>query len=274
MGSFFARYFESRGDAVSRYDIKREVLRGQGVARSAEEAAKDADVVLLATPLRTTAEVCRMVCPKMRLGSMLVEISSVKGDSLTVMRRTAKKCGVRLLSLHPLFGPAQRGFSRMKMAVIVGAETGATKEARNLFPKAKLIPMSADAHDVLMAVMLTLTHLVNIAYAKAVAETISPRSFKEFAPPSSLLQTALAEAVLSQDPSLVWEIATSNRHTTDATRNLAFELLKLNEVIQRGNKRGFATEFKRLARMFSSNETSMRKVYQACDALAAKEREK
>ena len=267
MGSFFTRYFHERGDEVVRSDIRRAKLRGARVAPSAEAAAKSADVVLVATPLMTTASVCRRVAARMRDGSLLVEISSVKGSALNEIKESAKRSRVRLLSIHPLFGPSLRRHRGMRIAVIADAGAGALREAKRLFPEARLIPMNAEAHDALMSVMLSLTHIVNIAYARVVSDTISPDSFREIASPSFALQSALAEGVLSQDPSLIADIQAANHHTTLAVRGMALEILRLNEMLETGDKKAFYSEFGSLARLFSAGGSSMKKVYRAYEAL-------
>jgi len=268
MGGFFTRYFSARGEDVICSDVKPVRLRRVTVARSGVEAAKRADVVVVATPMRTTAKVSRTISRHMKAGSLLVDISSVKGDALPQLREIAERSGLKLLSIHPLFGPSLRRYKGMRIAVVEDEKSSSMTMAKRLFPGAKLFPMTADAHDALMAVMLSLTHLVSIAYAKAVADMMKPSSFIDIASPSSALQSALAQGVLSQGPSLCAGIQTANKHSALVVKGMAIELLRLNEMLQRGNEKAFAGEFRRLAKLFSADGSSMEKVYRAYDALA------
>lgn len=141
-------------------------------------------------------------------------------------------------------------------------------DAKRLFPEANLIPIGSEAHDTLMAIILSLTHLINMAYAEVVSDTISPSSFLEISTPSSALQCLLAEGVLSQDPSLCADIQSANKHTSLAVKKMARTLLRLNGMVENGHRTAFSTEFRRLARLFSADASSMRKVYRAYEALA------
>ncbi|MDG6898181.1 MAG: prephenate dehydrogenase/arogenate dehydrogenase family protein [Nitrososphaerota archaeon] len=268
MGSFFTRYFLSRGDEVLCSDIKPVKTRGATFVRSEKAAAKDADAVIVATPMKTTVRVCRGLAPHMRRGSILVDISSVKGRALPLLAEISRKNHVRLLSVHPLFGPALDRYAGMRMAVVENGRSDSNRLAKTLFPGAWLVSMNAEAHDALMAVMLSLTHIVNIAYARVVADTISPSSYSRMATPSAALQTLLAEGVLSQDPSLCAGILRANEGSKQAVKRMALELLKLNHMLEGANERAFSKEFKRLARLFSANGSSMRKVYSAYAVLA------
>jgi prephenate dehydrogenase len=268
MGSFFASYFLARGAEVVGFDSRRARLPGIPDTKSQSSATKDADIALVATPFETTAKVCTRALNQMREGSLLIEISSVKGNVVSDLRRLAAKNRVRFLSIHPMFGPLLQRYGGMRIVVITeGAAT--LGEAKRLFPDAKLIPMSVEAHDALMAVMLSLTHLANIAYAKVVSETISPRTFTEVASPTSALQSALAQGVLSQDPSFIASIQTANRHTTSAVRRMALELLRLNEMLVGHDEKAFSAEIRALRRLFAADDTSMKRIYRAYESLSA-----
>ena len=53
------------------------------------------------------------------------------------------------------------------------------KLATRLFPDANLIQIRERDHDRAMGVILSLTHLLNIAYAATVAEYIKPEDFRK-----------------------------------------------------------------------------------------------
>jgi len=268
MGSFFVRYFLSKGEEVVGSDIRERRQRGMLMAASDKAAAKESDVVLIATPMETTTAICRRLSAYMRKGSLLVEISSVKGRAFAALARFVGKRGVHFLSVHPMFGPALREYKGMRVAVIKEGMEDPLGEARRLFPEARLIPMNAEFHDRLMAVMLSLTHLVGMAYAQVISDVIDPHTFREIATPSSLLQLAIAEGLLSQDVALYSSIQFANAHTTEVVRSMALELMKLNEIVERGEERRFREQFKKLTRKFSVNKSSMEKVYRASTALS------
>ena len=197
MGSFFARYFLEKGDTVRGSDPKaRKGEQGSGGRRLASfstnaEAVKGCDVTIIAVPIESTLRVANEVASKLKPGSILVEISSVKGETLPALMKLVGE-RVRLLSIHPLFGPALESMKGMKIAVIVGKKGGARgKEvalAERLFPGARLIPMSREEHDRTMAVVLSLTQLMNVVYAGTVSQFLSSDEFARVSTPNSSMQ--------------------------------------------------------------------------------------
>lgn len=267
MGSFFMQYFTSKGNEVAGSDVVGAGERSARLTSSNTEATKDADAVLIATPLDTTVTVCRQVIPRLRAGAVLIEISSVKDKALAQVRKAAERRGASLLYIHPLFGPSLSTSKGMKIAVVRQGRDKSMDLARRLFPDVMLFPMSAEVHDMLMAILLSLTHVTNIAYAKVVSDIIPPNEFKKLATPTSLLQLTLAESVLAQDPSLYAPIQTKNRFSAEVIRNMVVELLKMNGMIERGDTKKFQMHFVELTRLYSVDPSTVKKVYRAVDAI-------
>jgi prephenate dehydrogenase len=170
MGKFFAKYFASRGHEVTGADPAKSSMRDSRfkAVGSNREAVEGADVVVLATPIEKTVEAAEEVIPQMRPGTCLVELTSIKGKILGPLRRAAAAGGVELLSVHPLFGPSLSSFKGMKICVIETDGKASETRVAVLFPDAVIIPMKEREHDRMMGLMLSLTHIMNIAYAGAV----------------------------------------------------------------------------------------------------------
>ncbi len=250
MGGFFTRYFLSKGHEVVGSDpIQKDNMRFTRV-RSNAEAAMCSDAVLLAVPIDRTVRVAKGLAPKMRAGSVLIEISSVKGEILPALTREAGKRDLRVLSVHPLFGPSLSSSDKPKIAVITGRGL-APASARSFFPDAKLVRVTAQKHDKIMAYVLSLTHIVSIAYAKAVASTIKPGDFTKAATPAAALQMAIARSVLSQDPKLYSRIAFGNRFTQRSLGALIDELVAVQRALSRGDKSSFERLMSALADEYS-----------------------
>ncbi|HUH99934.1 MAG TPA: prephenate dehydrogenase dimerization domain-containing protein, partial [Nitrososphaerales archaeon] len=210
--------------------------------------------------------------PKMKRGSTLVEISSVKGGTLASLRKLVGQ-RVTLLSIHPLFGPALESKKGMKIAVIVekkgrGAEAPVTALAKGLFPAARVIPMTTKEHDKAMAVVLSLTHLLNVVYAGTVAEFLTPEEFARVSTPNSSMQLTLAEAVLAQDPGLSYAIQTENAYTMKVARKALRELRRAVEMVDGSDWKGFEAQFARLSRVYRSEKSAtkaIREIYSAAE---------
>lgn len=261
MGSFFVRYFCSKGHQVVCSDPVRLAHARAVNARSNAEAASGSDAVLLAVPIWKTVEVAREVSPHMEGGAILVEISSLKEPLLPQLELLSSESGISLLSVHPLFGPSLRKTKGMKLAVI--RRRGAVQLTRKLFPDAELLPMTAASHDRAMSVFLSMTHVANLAYAAASARTIGPREFSTHATPAASLQITLAKSVISQDPRLYSYILFENRHTRKALADLSIEVARVERMLAMGDRNGFENMFERLRRVYGRGGDSVRKVYEA-----------
>lgn len=270
MGSFFVRYFLARGDVVRGSDIAAKGRGGGliGLEKTNVAAVEGCDVAILAVPIGRTLEVAKEVVLALRRGSTLVEMSSVKGKTLRVLRNVVEG-RAELLSIHPLFGPALASSKGMKIAVIVGERGGARREvakAESLFPEARIIPMGAGEHDRAMAVVLSLTHLVNLAYAGAAARFIGPEKFMALSTPNSSMQLNLAEAVLAQDARLSYAIQADNPYSKEVARAASRELEKVIEMVQGSDWKGFERHFSGLSKRYNTakrREAIVREIYNA-----------
>lgn len=272
MGSFFVRYFLSRGDRVTGADTKQPALKHPRFAfvRSNTEAVAGAAVVLVATPVDRTVDAAAEVAGSLAKGSTLVEITSVKGKVLGELRKVAKKSGFNLLSLHPLFGPSLSKFPGMKVCVIRTGK-GALQRAKALFPQAELIEMAEEEHDRTMGLILSATHLLNIAYAGVVSKHLTPQRFRKVQTPTSGVQLTLAEGILSQDPSLYSNIQMQNEYSAEFAAALINELTQMLRYIEERDKKGFEARFRQLARRYSGDSRdALDLVYQAFEKPLAK----
>ncbi|QQG48534.1 MAG: prephenate dehydrogenase [archaeon] len=262
MGRFFASYFVARGDEVVGYDLSPpdHPVKGLTLARSTKEAAERADIVLVAVPMPKTLAVVRRVSRHLRKGSTLIEISSVKGNSLRPLRLAVSLTGARLLSIHPLFGPAARRVG-MKFCVIGGRSDIAS--ARRLFPRSVLIPMSQQGHDRAMAYVLSLVQLTNLAFLSTIAKGMGLEQFGRAASPIASAQLSVARATLSQDPSLFSSIQTLNPYARETLSSMVGELTRLQGLLAKNDSKGLQRSYEGTSKRQSRSELqgSLRAVY-------------
>lgn len=267
MGSFFTKYFLEGGHMVAGSDRGRVGghLGGFKSASSNPEAVRGADVVLVAVPIRETAKVIREVSPFIKEGSTLIEIASVKGRGLAELKKILAARKVALLSLHPLFGPNARSKS-LKICVIGNKRD--LSATRQLFPEARLIQLSARAHDRLMAYTLSLVHIVNLAFVSVLAKGMGVDEFERTATPTGSGQLNLSQAVLSQNPSLFSYIQVENPFVADVVSLLIAELQGMKKMIGRNDVAGLEKRFTALAGGFERVELdkALRRVYLASNS--------
>lgn len=250
MGAWFARYFAQKGHVVNIFDVRRkraeEIAHQLGVqtANDSFHALKNADFVLVSVPIDVTPGVLRELVPLVRKNMILAEIASLKKKSQTVLRQISRK-GILTLSIHPLFGPGANDVVANKIALIpVSNEKRELEAARQLFPEAKLLSTDADQHDRMMAVVLSLTHFVNMVYASTLIDD-DLASLKKFAGPSFLTQLTLAQSVLSEDPSNYFSIQLLDRSNETYLRKFLSGFNTLRILVRNEDRRGFIRFFTR-----------------------------
>lgn len=237
MGSWFTRYFLNRGDDVAIFDVRMD--KAESIARSLGakiyesnvDAAREADILLIATPIEVTPKVICEMAQWIRKNSILIEISSLKSKVIPVLKEVSK-LGVRTLSIHPLFGSGAQGMTGEKMALIpVSDPTSEEELARRIFPEANIITVDHETHDRVMALILSLTHFINIVFASIVgSEDI--HMLKQLGGTTFSLQLIVSEAVMSEDPSLYASIQMMNEHTIEYIDKFLSCALELRSIVE------------------------------------------
>ena len=218
MGAWFARYFSSKGVLAVLSDTRIKEAgdvaysTGAEVARTNIEAVRDTDVVLVCGPIDKIRDVIMEIAPHMKRGSILVELSSIKGQAMEAFREIAS-VGIKPLSIHPLFGPMAESLKDKTIVVVpvVDADMEAGL-ARKLFEEAEIVVSEQEEHNRVMAIVLSLTYFTNLAFAKILSEE-DLFSLKRLSGTTFTVQLALTESVVSEDLDLVKSLLKENRFT-------------------------------------------------------------
>lgn len=247
MGRWFRRFFEGQGHQVAIRDPA--ARAGDGTpADDAQIAA--ADLVLIAAPLGATPRALREVLALSPRG-VVADIASLKSH-LTEVIREARRDGVRIASLHPLFGPEVRTLAGRTMAVCDCGDSAAAAEVAALFEDSAvtITRLPLEAHDRHMQVVLGLSHLVSLLFATAVTRSgLSPGALSAMASTTWLKQLRTASEVVREDPRLYHEIQHLNAHS-DELYALVRERLAALEAAARSPDPGAFTAMMEEARAF------------------------
>ena len=234
MGRWFVRFLESQGFEVQISDPK---ARDSVDWRTME---LDQDVIAITTPVSATAAVMSELAA-LRPKGVIFDISSVKGP-LQEGLDALKKAGCRVASIHPLFGPDTELLSGRNIIFVDTGDRAATAEVKRLFAStmAEQLDMSMDRHDKIMAYVLGLSHAVNIAFFKALAES-GERAEQLAALSSSTFDAQLdvASHVASENPYLYFEVQSLNRHSSRALIALLNAVTQVAAKVLDGDEPGF-----------------------------------
>ena len=158
-----------------------EILQRMGainrVAESAIEAVCDADIVILAMPLRSYASVAKTIAPHLKPGAIVSDVGSVKRtmEALSPLLPV----GVALVPAHPISGSERTGpeaaranLYQEKLCVLAPSETTdarAVSIIRSLWEMAgaTVREMPVAVHDQLYAYVSHLPHAVAFVAAQA-----------------------------------------------------------------------------------------------------------
>ena len=203
MGKWFANYFHKMGFKVRGFDINNEIKeKFIDKANSLVSAILQIDYVLLCTPTKNTPEIIRLISKEMKRGSYLIEISSQKSKTAQTLLKTPSKTNP--ICIHPMFGPGIKNI--VGKNVIIVPIKDAQKEltaTKLLFPGANFVTIDAAEHDKKIAVILGLTHLINIAFANILAKDDQISLTEKMAGTTFKAQRIIAESILTESAELI-----------------------------------------------------------------------
>jgi chorismate mutase / prephenate dehydrogenase len=248
MGRWFARFLNSQGFAV-------EIADPAGSAEDFPHVADwrtsslDHDFIVVAAPLRKSAEILEALAERAPRG-VVFDVGSLK----TPLRRGLNalvRAGVRVTSIHPMFGPDTELLSGRHIIFVDLGVPEATESVRELFSPTMVVQveMDLDSHDRTVAYILGLSHAVNIAFLAALADSgEAAERLKELSSTTFDAQLEVARRVSSENPHLYFEIQSLNQYGESALTGLLSAVERLSAAVSQENEGEFTSLMERGAR--------------------------
>jgi prephenate dehydrogenase len=205
MGKWFSEYFVKKGFQVTGFDNTNPVLKNIKKAESLIGAILNVDYVLLSTPTKKTPEIIRLIAKEMKRESYLIDITSQKAKTAIALGKIPAK--VSPICIHPMFGPGIKNLKNHNI-ILIPIKDG-KKEldvAKNLFPDGSFVTIDSSEHDKKIAMILGLTHLINIAFANILAKDDKNSLTEKMAGTTFKVQKILAESIMTESPELIESI--------------------------------------------------------------------
>ncbi len=217
MGVWMSRYLDMVGYSVSIADPAITETPYKAVD-DWEAVVGDYDLIVVAAPLRPSNDILLRLA-ELRPQSLVFDIGSLKGpmcEGLEALRAN----GCLVCSVHPMFGPDEIGLSGRHILFVDVGNRQALGKARALFAHtaADCVELSLEEHDEVMAWVLGLSHLVNIAFAGALAKSgEAVPLLKQISSSTFSAQLQVATQVVNENPHLYYEIQQGNNNTAKVT---------------------------------------------------------
>jgi prephenate dehydrogenase len=203
MGQWFSKYFKTQGYEVTGYDSEIKITsKDVIISESLVGGILNADYVVLCTPTRRTPEIIRLIAKEMKRGTYLIEISSEKTKVASSLSKMPAK--INPICIHPMFGP---GTKTIKGQNIISVPIKDAKKeltiAKELFQGANFVTIDAVEHDKKIAVILGLTHLMNLVFANIISKDEKMNLTEKMSGTTFRVQKTLAESIMTESPELI-----------------------------------------------------------------------
>lgn len=245
MGRWFVEFLASQGFAVEIADP----AGTPGAHKLRADWQSDDlshEVIVVATPLGITAAILEQLA-RHRPPGLVFDIGSLK-TPLRSGLAALHRAGVRVSSLHPMFGPDTDLLSGRHVIHVDVGRPDAVADAQNLFAStmAEQVVTNLDDHDRLIAYVLGLSHAINIAFFTALADSgeAAPR-LARLSSTTFDAQLAVASLVAGESPALYFEIQALNQYGGESLAALADAVGRLQAMVAGQDAAGFARLMRR-----------------------------
>lgn len=243
-----ARRPETR-DACLRLGIADEVTADYAVA------AKDADLIVIATPIGTNGDIAKAIAPHLKPGAIVTDVGSVKRAVIDAVAPHIP-AQAHFVPGHPLAGTEhsgpEAGFAELfqgRWAILTpleGANPAAVDKVSAFWRAAgsKLAVMNPDHHDQVLAITSHLPHLIAYTIVGTAADLaddlkqeviqFSASGFRDFT------------RIAASDPTMWRDIFMNNKDAVlDVLQRFTEDLTALQKAIRRGDGDTLQTLFTR-----------------------------
>ena len=244
IGGWFAQFLASQGFDVQVADPHAEPDPAAAAAPLQDWRDSDLsqDFIVVATPLGLTNHILQELAQR-RPAGVVFDVGSLK-TPLRAGLEALRAAGVRVASIHPMFGPDTELLSGRHIIHLDLGVPGAREQVEALFAATMVeqVVMGLDEHDRLIAYVLGLSHALNIAFFTALAESgeSAPRLVK-LSSTTFDAQFDIASKVAEESPELYFEIQRLNEFGGESLDALARAVEALRSAVAAGDLQRFRT---------------------------------
>ena len=216
-------------------------------AHSAAEAARGADLVVLAVPVRAIAPVMRELAQSLGPDAVVTDVGSTKADVVRTARSELRERFVRFVPGHPIAGRESSGVdfatpdlfrgARVVLTPVPETAPDALELVRGCWEAAHALPttMEPERHDRVFAAVSHLPHLLSFALVSDIAARSNAEELLSFAAGGFRDFTRIA----ASSPEMWRDIALQNREALLSELDRYGERLAVfRDLVERGDAEG------------------------------------
>jgi chorismate mutase / prephenate dehydrogenase len=240
LGGWLADFLDNQGYRVLLADPVLSPDPDQGHFADWRIVEGTVDLVVVACPIAVSAAVIRELAERGQTG-LVLEVASVKSGLIDTLRDAAAS-GLRICAVHPMFGPDTRLLAGRNVLLMDVGSREAVDQASALFADtmAEIHQIEIERHDRLMAMVLGLSHALNIAFFSALADSgLAAAELDAAASTTFARQLAIARDVAAENPALYFEIQSLNAHGQWSRELLNSAVKALSSAVDEGNQDAF-----------------------------------
>jgi len=224
------------------------------IETSLSAAVRDADMVVLATPVGSMADILEAIAPYLAKDAVVTDVGSVKGTIATAARAALGEKLADFVPGHPIAGTERTGVEASFSSLFVGrrvvltplpetrAEAVTRVRAMWQAAGADVVSMSVEHHDAVLAATSHLPHLLAYALVDMLARLDDSREIFAYAAGGFRDFTRIA----SSDPVMWRDISLANREAiVNMLKKYRAEVEGLIEAVAAGDGAKLQTLFAR-----------------------------
>ena len=158
-----------------------------------EQAVKNADMVVIATPVAQTPTILSAILPHLEPQTVITDVGSTKSDVVAYAKAILDKKSLQFVAGHPIAGAEKSGVTAAKTDLFIGknivltpsenASQDAVQKVRAMWlaTGANVSEMTAAQHDSIFAAVSHLPHLLAFALVDELASRNNAQQLFDFA---------------------------------------------------------------------------------------------
>ncbi len=265
-GRWFAKFYKKHGFDVAIWGVnkRKDIAQELGVqfADDLDNEINTSGIVMVSVPINITEKTIQEIAPKMKAGSLLMDITSIKTGPLEAMLKYAP-ADVEILGTHPMFGPSIPDI-RGQIVIFTHVEGRCQRWftiIKSLYEDngAHIEVMDAAQHDKMMAVIQGLTHFAYISIGAVFRELeFDVANSRRFMSPMYDIMLDLVGRILGQNPYL-YAMIQMNPEVARVHKAYIAQCNLMADIVKKKDIEGFVSLMKKAAVHFGDTESALRR---------------